>query len=133
MSNITISLVTKDGSVDQEASRQAFDTALSKYIAERETEESTIAAAVSAVFDKFPGAAVNMPALASMALQHLNALPSNYSTLDEKCKQYVRDNAGARESGKLFVIGKGKNGGVKRWADQPAAAPEAPASETPAA
>ena len=120
MSTLTITLVVlATGTIDQDASRAAFDSSLAKYIAEREVEESTIATAVTAVFDKFPGAAVNMPALASMALQHLNALPANYATLDAKCKQYVRDNAGTRESGALFVIAKGKNGGCKRWSDQP--------------
>lgn len=131
MTTLTITLVTKDGNIDQDASRAAFDAQLTKFVAERETELSTIGNAVHAVFDAYKGASINMPALANLALQRLNAQPSNFSTLEERTLQYVRDNAGTRESGAMFAIGKGKGGGVKRWADQPTEADAA--ASTPSA
>jgi len=130
MATLTVNLVTKDGAIDQDASRKAFNEALVKYVAERETEQSTIATAVNAQFDKHPGVSINMPALASMTCAALNAQPANFSTLEERCLSYVRENASdKREDGKLFRIGKGKGGGVRRWAEIPVETPAAPATK----
>lgn len=127
MDTITISLVRVDGQVDEDASRDAFDTALAKHIAERETETATIAAAVGKVFDQYKGTSINMPALCNFALAHLNAQPQNYKVLQDRTAQYVRDNSqGEKTEGveanpsSLFVIGKGKGGGVHRRADRAA-------------
>jgi hypothetical protein len=126
MATLTVTLVSKDGAVDQSASEAAFRTALLNYVAQRETEQSTIAAAVSAQFDKHPGVSINMPALASMVLASLNVQPENFSTLEALALGYVRENASEkREDGKLFRIGKGKGGGVKRWSEIPVEAPKA--------
>lgn len=122
---ITVTLVSKDGLVDQDASETAFRTALLNYVANRETEQSTIASAVNAQFDKHPGASINMPALASMTLASLNVQPENYGTLEKLALDYVRENASdKREDGKLFKIGKGKGGGCRRWSDVPVDAPK---------
>ncbi len=131
MDNITVKLVrSTDGSVDESASTQAFASALSKHIAERETETSTIAAAVGEVFDQYLGVSINMPALCNFTLAKLNAQPENYKVLSERVAAYVRENAqgkdlsekDAKESiwerpDSLFVIGKGKGGGCYRRAD----------------
>jgi hypothetical protein len=118
MSTLTITLATKDGKIDEKASRLAFDAALVKYVAERETELSAIADAVRTVFDSHKGLSINMPAVAGFALQQLNAQPENYKTLETRVMEYVRENAKGDSS--LFVIAKGKKGGVTRRADQPA-------------
>jgi uncharacterized protein YgiB involved in biofilm formation len=117
MSTLTINLVTDKGVVDQKASRQAFESALVKYVAERETELSAIADAVNSVFDEHKGSSINMPAVAGFALQKLNAQPENYKTLETRVMEYVRENAKGDSS--TFVIAKGKKGGVTRRADQP--------------
>lgn len=129
MSSITVNLVSVDGRTDEDASVAAFRVAMSKHIADRETELSTIADAVGAVFDKYKGTSINMPALCNFALQELNAQPENYKVLQERTAQYVRDNSQGekdKETGvearpdSLFVIGKGKGGGVHRRSDRPA-------------
>lgn len=126
MATLTVTLVSKDGAIDQEASRQEFNKALAQYVTARETEQSTIADAVSSVFDRHPGTPINMPALASMVLASLNVQPENYSALEGLTLGYVRENASEkREDGKLFRIGKGKGGGVRRWSDIPVEQPAA--------
>lgn len=131
MSNLTITLVRHtDGSIDEAGSTRAFSAALAKHVAERETEVATIAAAVNGVFDRYLGASINMPALASMALQSLNVQPENFKALELRCLEYVRENAQGdkAEDGTVanpsstFVIGKGKGGGVTRRCDRPAKA-----------
>lgn len=124
---LTITLaVLASGGVDRAATLTACENAIDQYVAERETELSNIADAVHGVFDQYKGASINMPALAGFALQRLNAQPANFKTLETRVMEYVRSESGDRPSGATFAIGKGKGGGVKRWADQP----EAPATET---
>lgn len=117
-----------DGSVDAEATIGKFGTDLARYIAERETEQETIANAVHAVFDHYKGASLNMPALVSMTLTKLNAQPESFKALSDRVLSFVRENAqGETKDGvserpnSLFVIGKGKGGGVKRRSDIPKA------------
>lgn len=119
---LTISLVLINGSVDKAATLQATDAALDAYIAESELEQETIGQAVHALFDRpdlAKGARLNMPYVVSQTLQALNASPANFKALSERVAQYVRDNAGEQGSGATFGIGKGKGGGVCRWADVP--------------
>lgn len=128
--NITLSttLVRDDsGAVDVESSVAAFRAAVLQHIAARETETTTIALAVDELFTEKRGARLHMPYVVSQCQQKLNAQPENFKALGERVAQYVRDNAGERDSGKLFNIGKGKNGGVTRWSDAPAPKPETPA------
>jgi hypothetical protein len=108
-----------DGSIDHDATTLKFQGDLLKYEAERETEAETVGAAVNAVFDQFKGTRLNMPAVTSYALTHLNVQPENFKTLTERVQGFIRDHSGERESGALFSIAKGKHGGVCRWADQP--------------
>jgi hypothetical protein len=107
-----------DGSIDLDATCAKFARDLLAFQAERETETEAVGTAVNAVFDQFPGARINMPALVNYALQRLNVQPENFRILSEKVQSYVRDHSGPRESGALFHIGKGKGGGVFRWSDQ---------------
>lgn len=126
MATLTVTLVSKDGSVDVEASTAAFSAALSKHIAESETQAATVAAAVAAVFEKFPGTPITMPNVGSMVCGRLNAQPANYSTLEKLAQDHVRQNASdKREDGKLYRIGKGKGGGCLRWSDIPVEQPAA--------
>ena len=131
---LTIALVVTADGIDQDASRQAFNSALVNYVAEREVEDDNIGSAVHAVFDQYPSANINMPALTSYVLQKLNAQPENFNTLEVRVMEYVRSNADLSEKKdkagniiqsaeaprtRAFVIGKGKGGGVKRWSDHP--------------
>lgn len=131
--SLTVDLVLRDGHIDQAASEAAFRTALLRTIAEAETQAQQIGEVVSDLFDQYKGAAIGMPALASMAAQKLNAQPENFKVLSDRVLDYVRSNSqttGSEEAGNLvehpnslFVIAKGKGGGCYRRADRPA--PEA--------
>jgi hypothetical protein len=134
MTQLLITLVrASDGSIDQDASLDACSDAIVKYCAERETEEATIADAVNALFDEHKGARLNMPFVQSATLRTLNVQPANYKVLSEKVAQYVRDHSQGEKAedgsvarpDSLFLIGKGKGGGVARRCDlPPPAAPE---------
>jgi len=128
MDSLTVQLVRHaDGSVDVDGSTASFEAALSDFVAQSETEQSTIAATVNAQFDKHPGTAIKLPNLASMTCAALNAQPVNYTRLEGLALSYVRANASEkREDGKLFRIGRGKGSGVRRWSEIPT---EAPASK----
>lgn len=130
---------------DREASLSNAAAAYDKFIAERETQESTIAAAVSAVFDAHRGANLTMPTIEGMALRHLNAQPSNYKVLGKLVLDYVRANADQSElkgedgtvlraaepkRTRTFGIQKGKNGGVCRWSDVPEKPATAPSTDS---
>lgn len=125
--NLELDLVrSSNGKYDLDAMTVAARNALVRLEAERETEEATIADAVNAIFDEFKGAAINMPALLSMTTQRLNAQPSNFKVLSERASAYVHENSqgdtdkatgAVQRPNSLFVIGKGKGGGVRRRAD----------------
>lgn len=122
MSDINVSeyVVRNGGSVDIEASVDKFRSALTVHLAERETQQATIADAVHTVFDKNKGTVISMPALTGLALQELNAQPENFTVLSERVQEYVRENAQGDSS--TFIIAKGKGGGCKRRSDIPPAA-----------
>jgi len=118
--NISVNVVLSNGSVDLDATRAAFETALASFVTARETEQAGIATAVHAVFDEHLGKTLTMPTLAQYATQKLNAQPENLAVLTERTKQYIRDNKEGDSS--LFLVVKGKSGGVRRRSDLPAAA-----------
>jgi broad specificity polyphosphatase/5'/3'-nucleotidase SurE len=111
-------VVKTDGEINVEETVQKFCAEVLNYKTNRELEAETVGNAVHAVFDEWRGVNINMPALQSAALNHLNFQPENHKSLSQRIAEYVRANAGARETGALFFIGKGKGGGVKRWSDQ---------------
>lgn len=122
---LSFTLALAAGSIDRAESLKAAEAALDAYIAEHETQQSTIADAVSTVFGQFPGANLTMPTIEGMALRHLNPKPETYKVLGKRVLDYVRANSGKRETGALFGIAKGKGGGVCRWADVPVESPAA--------
>lgn len=117
MSDINVApyLVRNGSSIDVEASVAKFKSALEVQVAELETEQSVIAEAVHAVFDKHRGEAIAMPTLTNLALTNMNAQPSNYSVLSDRVANYIRN--AAKSANPVFVITKGKGGGVRRTAD----------------
>lgn len=103
-----------DGTIDQAASLAAARVAISKLAVQHETETQSLGEAVSAVFDKFRGETIKMPALTALTCQVMNAQPENFVYLSTRVAAFVRANAG---EGKLYKIAKGKHGGASRWAD----------------
>jgi hypothetical protein len=127
---LSFALVLSAGSIDREQSLKSASDALDAHIAEHETQQETIAQAVSSVFDQYPGANLTMPTIEGMTLRALNAQPSNYKVLGKLVLDYVRANADQKDEAertRTFGISKGKNGGVCRWSDVPEKT-EAPAA-----
>jgi len=121
LDNVTMAgyVVKTDGEINVDETVNKFRAELLVYKTERELEAETVGQAVNAVFDDWRGVNINMPALQTAALKYLNFQPENHKALSQKVAEYVRANSGKRETGALFFIGKGKGGGVKRWADHP--------------
>lgn len=134
--SLTVTLVTlASGAINEAASIQAFEDKLASFKAELETESGTIADAVNAQFDQYPGASQNVPALCHGALNRLNVQPANYAVMEQKVLAYIRDNSDRaekkdRKTGaitqvaepartRLFGIKKGVGGGCVRWSDVP--------------
>jgi len=128
--SLSFALVLSAGTIDREASLSAAEVALDKYISEHETEQSTISDAVHAVFDQYKGASLTMPTIGGMTLRQLNAQPGNYKSLEKRVLDFVRANAGTRESGASFSINKGVGGGVLRLALPGAEIPARPAKKS---
>jgi hypothetical protein len=100
------------GAVDVLASAEKYALALSEWVAENEIGSDMIEAAVEAVFDRFGGNRLPMPALLSMAVMELGATPEQHKALTTRVHAYVK---GQTETGRLEV-GKGPKGGVARLA-----------------
>jgi len=100
------------GAVDVTASALAYGEALAAWVADNEVSSETIETAINAVFDRYPGVRIPMPALLSAAVTELSATPDQHAALTKRCHEYVR---GQNVAGKLFIT-KGKGGGVSREA-----------------
>lgn len=116
MPTISIEVVRSfDGSVDMTASLMSAKTAIEKFVADKESEDTAINVAVHEVFDQFKGASINMPALVSLTIQKLGGSPENFKVLGDKVSAFIRGNSG--DFG-VFTITKGRGGGVRRNSDK---------------
>lgn len=132
----------KDGSVNVDASTDAFNAIVSKYVAQVDLQNETIAASVNAVFDRYPHAKIGIPFMIGQVLVALNVQPENSVELTKRVHAYISENAdrpAVREkdaNGKnikggkilvpaepkrtrLFGIGRGKGSSCTRWSDVP--------------
>lgn len=100
------------GCVDIIASATKYAEALSVWAAQNEVSSDTIEGAVEAVFDRFDGKRLPMPALLSMAVTELGATPEQHKSLTARVHAYVK---GQTAAGRLEV-GKGPKGGCSRVA-----------------
>ena len=119
-------VVRSNGAVDRAATVAAFNTALDAVIVKDAETTGKVGEAVSAVFDEYKGAAINMPALCGMVCTKLGADKDTFQSLSDAAKSYVQNNAqGDKDKAtgevenpdSLFVIAKGRGGGVRRRAD----------------
>jgi hypothetical protein len=101
-----------DGSVDVAASAETYAKALTEWARQNEIPSEKIETAVEAVFNRFDGQRLPMPALVGLALQELGAEPSQHKALTKRVHDYVRGQS-AGNTGRLN-IGKGVGGGVLR-------------------
>lgn len=100
------------GSVDVVASATKYADALSAWVAQHETDAATIEGAVEAVFDRFDGKRIPVPALVQFAVAELAAPPGQHKALTTRIQAYVK---GQKATGRLEV-GKGPKGGIVRLA-----------------
>lgn len=96
-----------DGSVDVTSTVVAFEESLLEYAEKRTNIMVAVARAVEAVFDQYPRATINMPAVITFAMGKLPADNDSYDILKESIESYVRNNPS-------YLIKKGKGGGVSR-------------------
>lgn len=111
-------VIGSDGSADVAASANAYAKALSAWKAENEVPTETIEAAVDAVFDRFPGTRLSMPALLHEAVSELQGTPAQHKALTARVQSYVAGQCGTgdnRNTGRLDIQ-KGVGGGVLRLA-----------------
>lgn len=151
MNNIVLSQFVvrgSNGSVDMDQTLNKFRHTVSQFIADRETEETKIAEAIELVLSDNVGTRTNLDFVTGTVARSLNANASNYTDLKDKAADYIRQNACGEKDGKpvdtktgmeldeprCYFLGKGRDGGVCRWADRlatkaaKAAAAEAKAS-----
>ncbi len=138
--NLEIKLVTgNDGLVDVEATLSAAEDQIRARKAELETEETNILNALNKVFDSKKGVRMNMPYVINQALQLLGVAetPGAYKTMYDRVHGFIQQNSQGKTDKEtktverpdsLFVIGKGKGGGIGRRADLDAAAAAAVAA-----
>lgn len=127
--NLTFTLaLDKNKLIDVSASIAAAEGAIRRRKAELETEETNILAALNAVFDAGKGTRVNMPYVINQALQLLGVAetPGAYKTMYDRVHAFIQSNSQGKvdkltkiveRPDSLFVVGKGKNGGLQRRAD----------------
>ena len=108
-----------DGTVDVAVSAQAYADALTAWKAENEIPTDRIEAAVEAVFDRFPGSRLAMPALLHEAVSELQGTPAQHKALTTRVQKYVAAQCGntkeTRNTGRLDIQ-QGVGGGVLRLA-----------------
>ena len=118
-----------DGEIDVEASVNRFRNAVIVAKEKVSADLTRIAEAVSAVFDQYKGAHIQIDAIKSMALQRLNVHHTVYTEIGDRVHKYVQEHTAdsKREDGltvhgvaPLFVLRKGKHGGFARLSDQEA-------------
>jgi len=126
--NINIALYavrSAQGSIDHECTLAKFAGDLARFAAERETEMADIGKAVHALFDQYRGARLNTPFVVGETLRRLEAKPENYKALSDKVTELIRsqaqgatqDDGSVENPNSVFLIGKGKGGGIARRAD----------------
>ena len=108
-----VSYVVRDalGNMDLAATENKFHEDLVKYQAKNEVDTEVIGNAVKQLFDKYPGANIQMKALITFTLQILQTKVDAMELVSSRIHKYVQANAG---EGKLFEIKNGAAGGVKR-------------------
>ena len=116
--NLSKFIVRMGNSVDVDATMLNLRNEVERLVIEEELTVGTIRDAVHAVFDTFSGARLNLAALTSFSLQHLDVTPETAGYVTSQIQEYVKKNSGERDSS-IFWVRRGRNGGVKRWSDTP--------------
>jgi hypothetical protein len=125
-------VVSDDGSADVVASANSYAKALTEWKAKNEVPTDKIESAVEAVFDKYPGVRLSMPALVHESVSELRGEPTQHKALSARVQAYVTAQCGAKEkrnTGRLDIQ-KGVGGGVLRLAAPGQSVPARPAKKS---
>lgn len=108
------------GAVDVIASATKYAEALQDWVSQNEADPQHLTDVVNAVFDRFSGQTLPMPALVSLSVADLGATPTEHMAVSKRVHAHIQGMAG---KGGSLTITKGKGGGVSRKAvegcDQP--------------
>lgn len=120
-----------DGSVDVAASAASYSKALTDWKVKNEIPTETIELAVEAVFDRFDGTRLAMPALLHEVVSEMSDASLSYNAVVDRARAYITGQCGvgaARNTGRLDIQ-KGVGGGVLRLAVPGAEIPARPAKK----
>lgn len=108
---------SENGSIDIEASTQAFRAALTAQVASAEALATKIEAAVDAVFDE-QGIRLPKGMLIDGALAKLGATSETHTSLTHSVEEYLRANTSKDKGadGRRIAAIKGQKGGLQRLA-----------------
>jgi hypothetical protein len=98
------------GSVDIQASAQAYSEALEVWVSENEIPVDGIASVVDAILDGAAPSRVPMPTIANMAAGELGATTKTHQAVADRVHSYLQ---GQVKAGNLFVQ-LGRGGGVAK-------------------
>ena len=115
---------SEDGTIDYKKSAENLIADLQSYEAVLEVTGEKVKDAILAVFEKYKGTNLNVPALTNFTMQELAATPENYAVYQNGIKAFIKANQGTRESGAVLCVRKGIGGGASLWADKPLTAEE---------
>lgn len=117
-------VVRTNGSINTQATLEKFQADLVKFEQEKEAQLASIGKAIHALFDQYRGARLNTPFVTGEVLRRLDVQPESYKSLSDKVQEYLHlhsqgkvEDGVAERPNSLFVISKGKGGGVGRRAD----------------
>ena len=99
-----------NGLIDEVASIAQYTEQLDKLVAAEADRVENIAAAVTAVFDRYPTTNIEMGTLATLVMNEMQTDPFQQREMKEHVLNFVRNNA-------EFRIFKGSGGGCRRVSD----------------
>lgn len=130
-------LVTEDGKVNLEKSVEKYRAACLHHVAGETTQTELISQCMTALFDQYKGAHLNLDFIKSQTVQRITKLhpelnqPALFATLSKRVEDFVHDNTNvdaseatakrpAKEAvtGKTYNVSRGKGGGFCRALDQ---------------
>jgi hypothetical protein len=120
-------VLDNDKNIDVEGSVTKFRNAVTVAAAKRKNDSEVVSGAVHTLFDRFPGAFIQIDAIKSMVCTDLKVHHTAYGEIGDRIHKFVQENTeagnGITNEGKpaLFVLRKGKGGGFARKADLKAA------------
>jgi len=137
-------LVTEDGKVNLEASVEKYRAVCLQHIAGQTAETELVAQCMTALFDQYKGAHLNLDFVKSQTVQRITKIhpelnePALFATLSKKVEDYLHANTNADAveakgnrqakeaiTGKPYDMRKGHGGGFCRASDQSEPAPKA--------